>query len=76
MLLLPPGEVRLLNRTISAAISLVEKGQVARGYDMLLVGLGRARIKRSRGEKWGEELATLWAQACDVYCASYGVPIG
>jgi hypothetical protein len=75
MLQLPPSEAKFLNDTISAAVDLVEEGLFAKGYDLLLVGLGRARVRERRGDEWGEALVRLWDNACDIYCASYGVSL-
>jgi hypothetical protein len=75
ILCLPHSEVEILNDTISAAIDLVEAGFFARGYDLLLAGLGRARARQEHGDPWGQELVGLWGNACDIYCASYGVSL-
>lgn len=75
MLRLPSHELEILNDTISAAVDFVEAGRFAQGYDLLLAGLGDARLRARRGDRWGAELAHLWGCACEIYCASYGVSL-
>lgn len=70
--LLEHAEFEVLRMAVGDARELADGGDVAAGYECLLVGLVRAQEFADDGEPWAQELAGEYGRALRDYTARFG----
>ncbi len=65
-------EVEVLRMAVADAEMLASRGEVAGGYECLLVGLVRAEEFTEDGEPWAEDLVRKYSQALCTYTKRHG----
>jgi hypothetical protein len=73
---LPVSVIDPLILTVEEAVDLAHAGQVADGYQVLLIGKARSLEGEKNFEAWAEELDRLWSGAIERYAERWGVGRG
>ncbi len=71
--MLPDDEINALVDAVFTAVDLARAGDMAAGYEVLLLGLGCAEQLRADGVSYGAELANRYWDALDRFGARHGV---
>ena len=71
--MLPPAEIRVLNRLTVLAVDMALNGYPAEGYTCLLEGSWRANDLHVAGAPWGMELTGHYREALNAYAERYSV---